>query len=85
MSDGTIVTVNGTRDWINPEVGGPEDFRWAYDAMSVVEVMDDNVTFLRPYCHVYGSGPTTHGVETVANCSRTNGGLWYELLSLRSK
>lgn len=83
---GDIVrTVNGGMrqvqgQWVAPEIFGPDDFRHAYDSMTVVRVNPDgSVDFARPYVHVWGDEKTeapTKGVEDVNNVSTGH----YELL-----
>lgn len=81
LTDGITKRTVQTHGWGCPVLGGPEDFRQGYDAMTVVRLDDDTLTFLRPYFHVDEQGQvTTCGVEFVEHVSRT-GNTWYELLS----
>lgn len=55
----------------DPQVGGPEDFRHGYDAMTAVKIHGDFVDFRRPYLHVDDDGSLSClGFEEVSNVPR---------------
>lgn len=84
LADGTEREVSSTAGWRHSPIGGPDDFRQGYDAMTVTRVDDDYVDFIRPYLHLNPDGSlSTVGFEHVDHCNRTHGGHWYELLSTR--
>ena len=72
--------IESTRGWRNGPIGGPDDFREGYDAMTVVRVTHDTVDMVRPYYHINHDGVARPGFENVNTVSRDHGGLWYELL-----
>lgn len=80
LADGSQCVVENTRGWRSAPIGGPDDFRQGYDAMTVVKVTDNYVDFVRPYYHVYPDGTVNASLEQVNHASRDHGGLWYELL-----
>lgn len=72
--------VTSTAGWRNPPVGGPDDFRQGYDAMTVYSVTPEYVSFARPFVWVDGNGTLGEPrLEYVNNIPR-DGSHWYELL-----
>lgn len=66
--------------------GDQDDFREGYDAMTVVAVDSDFVTFHRPHIELYqNDGPRYQhvecAIEVVSAVSRKHEGLYYELLA----
>ena len=81
LTDGVTKRKVETLGWGSLGPGNPNDFRDAYDTMTVYKLDDNYVSFLRPYLHLNAAGQITSiGIEYVNNVSRTSN-TWYELLS----
>lgn len=76
------------RDTAGYKPGSMHDFREGYDAMTVVHIDGNYLTFHRPHIEVdgdmHGVSHVQVAVEIVDKVSRDHRGLYYELLALGS-
>jgi hypothetical protein len=78
--NGESIVVEGTKNYLPPVIGAADDFRQAYDTMTVAERDDATVLLVRPYFHVHADGSLgAIGTEMIRH-NRVDARYYFEVL-----